>query len=150
MIYHFKSRQSVLTPVERQLYGALTIAIERLYHILAQVHLASIVDGTVVGQNWRGAFRHIDEKSVDFLLCDVRRMSPVLAIELDNSSHLRADHQARDWEVERILRDDGLPLLRLRVRRSFDPVELADRVAEALGETRRGMSRGCSLSTGSH
>jgi hypothetical protein len=96
MSYLYKRKQSVLTLIERRLYDALTIAIGRRCHFLAQVHLASIVDGTIVGQNWRGAFRHIDEKSVDFLLCDLRRTSPMLAIELDDASHLRSDCRARD------------------------------------------------------
>ncbi|MDE2040977.1 MAG: DUF2726 domain-containing protein [Patescibacteria group bacterium] len=72
------------------------------------------MDNKVIGQDWYGAFRHIDEKSVDFVLCRKEDLYPVLAIELDDRSHERPDRQQRDREVERILDGSGLPLLRLR------------------------------------
>lgn len=69
------------------------------------------------GQNWRAALAHINRKSVDFVLCDKAYLSPKLAIELDDKSHGVLDRQDRDREVERILREAHVPLLRLENRR---------------------------------
>jgi very-short-patch-repair endonuclease len=76
---------------------------------------------------------HINRKSVDFVLCDKAYISPKLAIELDDKSHERPDRQERDKEVERILSDAGVPLLRLESRGSFNPTELAQSIKSGLG-----------------
>ena len=54
----------------------------------------------------------MDRKSVDFVFCDKDYCRPLLAIELDDYSHNREDRKIRDAEVERILQQAQLPLLR--------------------------------------
>jgi hypothetical protein len=56
----------------------------------------------------------------------------VLAIELADRSHLRADRRARDALVDRIYRTMGLGLYRQWVRRSYDPAAIARSIEEAL------------------
>lgn len=107
-------------------------AVGQEYYVFAQVHLPTIVDNKVVGQNWRGAFRHINEKSVDFVLCDKAYISPKLAIELDDRTHERPERKERDIEVERILKDAGLPLLRLNNNGRFNPSELSQKIKELI------------------
>jgi hypothetical protein len=114
-LYQYKRRECIMTHAERKCFNSLIEAVGSSYHIFAQVHLPSILDHKIHnGQKWFAAFRHIDEKSVDFVLCTKNDLRPVLAIELDDWSHERADRQERDREVERILRGADLPLLRLK------------------------------------
>lgn len=128
--YEYKRKNFFLTRAEHECYDALIAAVGQDYYIFAQVHLSTIVDNKVVGQNWRAAFRHIDEKSVDFVLCDKTYISPKLAIELDDRTHERPERKERDIEVERILKDAGLPLLRLDNRNRFNPAELSQKIKE--------------------
>ena len=87
-----------------------------------RLRLPTIVDFKVVGQNWKAAFRHINGKSVDFVLCEKDNVAPVFAIE-------------RDGEMERILRQAGLPLLRVENNGGFNPATVASQVHAALGRT---------------
>jgi very-short-patch-repair endonuclease len=130
--YEYKRKNFFLTRAEHECYDALVSAVGQEYHVFAQVHLPTIVDNKVVGQNWRGAFRHINEKSVDFVLCDKAYISSKLAIELDDKTHERPERQERDTEVERILKAAGLPLLRLENHGQFNPTELAQKIRETL------------------
>lgn len=130
--YQYKRKDFFLTRAEHECFDALMMAVGNEYLIFAQVHLPTLLDNKVVGQNWRGAFRHISEKSVDFVLCDKAYISPKLAIELDDKTHERPDRQKRDVEVERILREAGIPLLRLENRGSFSADDLAQKIAGAL------------------
>ena len=130
--YQYKKRDFFMTRAEHECYDALVSAVGNEYLIFAQVHLPTLVDNKVVGQNWRGAFRHISEKSVDFVLCDKAYISPKLAIELDDKTHERPERQSRDREVERILQDAGVPLLRLENHGRFNPSELAQKIKEVL------------------
>lgn len=130
--YRYQRHKFFLTRAEHECFDALMEAVGNDYLIFAQVHLPTLVDHRVVGQNWRGAFRHISEKSVDFVLCDKAYISPKLAIELDDKTHERPDRQERDKEVERILQDAGMPLLRLTNHGRFNPTDLSQRIKEAL------------------
>lgn len=128
--YEYKRKDFFLTRAEHECYDALVSAVGQEYYVFAQVHLPTIVDNKVIGQNWRAAFKHISEKSVDFVLCDKDYISPKIAIELDDSTHERPERRERDVEVERILKDAGLPLLRLDNHGRFDPAELAQKIRE--------------------
>ncbi len=130
--YQYKRKDFFLSRAEHECYDALMLAVGKDYYIFAQVHVPTIVDSKVVGQNWRGAFRHINEKSVDFVLCDKAYISPKLVIELDDRTHERIDRVERDKEVERILKDAGLPLLRLENNGKFNTDELAQKITSLL------------------
>ena len=130
--YDYKKRAFFMTRAEHEFYDALVKAVGTEYLIFAQVHLPTLVDNKVVGQNWKGAFKHISQKSVDFVLCDKAYISPKLAIELDDKTHERPERQERDQEVERILKGAGMPLLRLENRGQFNPIELAQKIKDTL------------------
>lgn len=130
--YRYIRKNSFLAPAEHKFYDALVEAVGAEYRIFAQAHLPTLVDHKVRGQNWRAALAHINRKSVDFVLCDKAYLSPKLAIELDDKSHERPDRQERDREVERILREAGVPLLRLENHGNFNPSELAQKIKDAL------------------
>jgi hypothetical protein len=132
--YQYKHKDFFLTRAEHECYDALVEAVGSDYHVFAQVHLPTIIDHAVVGQDWRAALAHINRKSVDFVLCDKTYISPKLAIELDDRSHERPDRQERDQEVERILREAGVPLLRIQNHEGFDVVQLATQIKSALVE----------------
>ena len=126
--YQYLAKKYFLTRAEQACFNALTAAVGNEYYVFAQVHLDSILNEEMRGQNWKGARAHINQKSVDFLLCDKTDISPKLAIELDDKSHERADRKERDSEVERILKEAGIPLLRLQNHGNLDVTELADKV----------------------
>ena len=130
--YKYDQKNFIMTRAEHECFDALVKAVGDKYHVFPQVHLPSIVNNKVVGQNWKAAFRHISQKSVDFVLCDKAYLAPKLAIELDDKTHERADRIDRDDEVERILADAGLPLLRLENHGNFDSDELKRKIEETL------------------
>ncbi len=126
--YQYKHKNFFMTRAEHECYDALVRAVGDRYYVFPQVHLPSIVDSEVAGQNWKGAFRHISQKSVDFVLCDKAYISPKLAIELDDKTHKRQDRIDRDGEVERILKDAGIASLRIENHGSFDSIKLAQEI----------------------
>ncbi|MBP6929451.1 MAG: DUF2726 domain-containing protein [Candidatus Moranbacteria bacterium] len=135
-IYTYRSKESFMTSAEREFFGVLKSAIGEKYQIFAQVHLPTILDCKINGQNWHGAFRHIDEKSVDFVLCDSISLKPLLAIELDDKSHDEESRQLRDEEVERIFKEANLPLLRFENHGQYDQAGIARRIDEVLDVTK--------------
>jgi len=126
--YSYTRREFLITRTERECYKILLNTVGNDYYVFPQIHLPAIINGTIFGQSWRGAFRHVDEKSVDFVLCDKALLSPKLAIELDDYTHERSDRRVRDAEVERVLHMAGVPLLRLKNEDLLNQIELAQKI----------------------
>jgi len=130
--YDYVRKKFFMSAPEHELFDLLYHAVGSKYRIFAQVHLPTIIDHKITGQDWRGAFRHIDEKSVDFVLCDKNYIAPLLAIELDDSSHEREDRRERDSIIENILSQAGLPLLRVRKGHGYDMKRLTAEIEEMI------------------
>ena len=126
--YQYRRKQFFMNRAEHEFYDKLVQAVGNEYYIFAQVHFPTVLDHTIKGQVWRAALAHINRKSVDFVLCDKAYISPKLAIELDGSSHEREDRKERDEEVERILEEAKMPLLRLKNNNGLTTDELRERI----------------------
>ena len=111
--YRYKPKMHIMTRAEADLFRKLEKEFGSEYCIFPQVHLSSLVSGRIRGQNWEGAFRHINGKSVDFVLVDKTTLQTICAIECDDYTHERKDRIERDKEVDRIFESVGVPLVRI-------------------------------------
>ena len=112
--YSYTAKDSLMTRTETEFFVKLERAVSERYYVFPQVHLSSLLDHHVKGQEWKSAFWHINGKSVDYVLCDRQTLRPTYAIELDDYTHDKADRRERDAEVERIFEEAELPLIRFR------------------------------------
>ena len=134
-VYHYRRNERIMTPSEIEFFKILVDIIDGRYYLFPQVHLSSVLDHKVKGDgfvNWKAAFRHINGKSVDYVLCDKMTLAPVVAIELDDSTHAQDDRRLRDDEVERIFTEAGLPLVRFSHYKSLDRSVIEYRLREAV------------------
>ena len=130
--YLYERKEFLMTGAERAFFALLVSLIGERFWIFPQIHLDAIFNERVRGQGWRGAFRHINGKSVDFILCNKSDLRIALAIELDDSSHQRADRMVRDREVERIFEFVKLPYVRVKSFEASDAGLVRARIDEAL------------------
>ena len=130
-LYPYKLTQSLLTASEAAFYGALLLAAGRRYVVFAKVRLADLCQDLDRWADIR-AFNKVSSKHVDFVLCDATTFQPVLVVELDDRSHLRADRRSRDAFVDGIFRTMGLGVYRQWVRHSYDPAAIARGIEDAL------------------
>lgn len=126
----FFRRQYLLTVPEKRFYNVLRRVVAP-HAVLAKVRLADLVGADERHLLRKSNFDHIKSKHIDFVICD-RALSPILAIELDDSSHRRPDRIARDRDVNRIFEIADFPLVRLPVRRAFDEAQIAQELLAKL------------------
>ena len=94
----YRLRNRFLSAAELAFYRVLEQAVGQTYSINSKVRLWDVL--YVPRQdNSRSYENKISSKHVDFLLCDPVTMQPILAIELDDSSHDRKDRKDRDLVV---------------------------------------------------
>ena len=130
--YRYEKKKFFLTRAEHECYELLLQAVENKYRVFAQVHLDSFLTYRIKGQSWKGAFQHINQKSVDYLLCDKENLVPIVAIELDDSSHELERRKLRDVTVERILEQAAVPLLRIPSPCRLSVRELEEEISKKL------------------
>ena len=131
-LYKYRRKDFLISRPEHEFFDILVEILGGQYHVFVQVHLPTILDHKITGQNWKGAFRHIDEKSVDFVICDKAYIKPLLAIELDDKSHEREDRIERDINVEEIFKEANMPLLRFENHGNFNKEEIRLKILENL------------------
>ena len=131
-IYRYGRKEFFMNRAEHEFFDVLIEAVGSSYYVFPQVHLSSILEHRIKGQDWRAAFRRINGKSVDFVICDKAYIKPLLAIELDGSSHEADAVRQRDADIELIFEKAELPLLRFANHGSPDREEVKRRITEVL------------------
>jgi hypothetical protein len=82
--YHYKRKDFIMTKAENEFFNTIVNAVGSSYYVFPQVHLSTILNHKVKGQNWQHALHYINQKSVDYVICDKASRRPLLAIELDD------------------------------------------------------------------
>lgn len=127
-------RSFLMSRAERSFFGVLEqVTDQSKYYVFPQIHLASLAYVEKRTGAYQTYYNKIDRKSVDFVLFDRSTISPVLAIELDDSSHERENRQERDAFVDTVLAKVGLPLLHVKAQTGYNPQQLSEAIAGAIG-----------------
>lgn len=130
--FSYRSKTHVMTKREEKFFLVLNQIFQGKYFVIPQVHLSALLDHRVRGQNWKGAFSHINGKSVDYVLLRAKDLSVLCAVELDDNTHLSEERAKRDKEVERIFRQANIPLVRMRSPEDMSKQEIADYFASVI------------------
>jgi hypothetical protein len=128
----YRRKDYLLTKAERSFFGALSQAVGDEYLIFPQIGLGQLLAVRSGTESPMTHLNRISAKRVDFLLCDRDAIRPLLAIELDDSSHARPDRRSRDAFVEAALAAAGLPLLRIPARAGYNLAEVESQIGAAI------------------
>lgn len=128
----------LLTPAERRFAEVLRQAIPPGVAIAPKVRLADIVSPTAVQESrtYREDLQPLLRKHLDFVLMDAVDWRALAVVELDDRSHLDPKRRRRDAFLEAVLFESGMPILRVRVHRTYEVQWLQRMVARILpGQT---------------
>ena len=130
--YRYYAKPYVMTSRENECFKILNEIFSSKWFVVPQVHLSALLDYRVKGQNWNAAFRHINDKSVDFVLIGKESYKVICAIELDDSTHSKPDRMERDAEIERMFKEARIPLARINKFESMTKPEIAKVVTDTI------------------
>lgn len=125
-------KEGCLTNAELHFYTFLRGQLKESLHICPKVGLKDIFCIPNNHPEYMHHFGRIAQKHVDFLICDANTMTPIFAIELDDSSHQTYKVQKRDELVNDIYNDAGLLLIRIRVKYQYTRQDLAPYISDHL------------------
>jgi hypothetical protein len=124
---------ALLTAAERDFFAVLRDATPAGFAVYPQVRLAGLVQVKPAARRDKSHWWRIQAKCLDFVLVDAVTFAPCLVVELDDSSHLRADRRERDAFVDEVLAGVGIPILHVRWQRRYDVQLLASQIAAHIG-----------------
>ena len=125
---------SILSRNEEKLYRSLLRAVTTDYQVMAKVRLWDILWLVNEPPDRKQHLSRLSCRHVDFLLCEPLTLQPLLAVELDDRSHLNPYAQENDRYKNELFAAAGLPLLRLP-HSNFPPQQLRNRIDVELGIT---------------
>jgi hypothetical protein len=120
----YRLRDCLITQAEKNFLEVLKESVGDKYYIELQVQISRIVEPT--NSNYSD-FNRIKAKSIDFVLYD-KNYKPFLAIELDDSSHLKADRIDRDNFVDGVMNSVGLRIIHVPVSYHYDIEKLRNQI----------------------
>ncbi len=114
----YRKKQSIMNKSEMAFFFELQKQLPDDYHIFPNMRIADILDA-VDGKGFYARNNKIMPKHIDFLVCN-RYFNPVVAIEINGSSHRRPDRIESDDLKREIFKDARLPLEFVEVGTSFE------------------------------
>ncbi|MHB1294088.1 MAG: DUF2726 domain-containing protein [Anaerolineae bacterium] len=120
-IAHYRLRGDLLSPAERSFLLILSQAVGEWAIILSHVGLRDLLAPVHRNALWRlRSARRLRRAQVDFLLCDVQSLRPLVGVVLEDVAETTAGLKRRDG----LLASVGLPLVRIPVQYTYDRREL--------------------------
>lgn len=125
----YQKKNYLLTLAERPFFDVLQrIAQRHNAYVFIKVRLEDLVfvaKGTM--ERW-GYRNKIKSRHVDFVICDHKDVRPLIAIELNDSSHLQKRRMVRDHFYEQLFGTIGLPFLQVPAHSAYDEQELENQI----------------------
>ncbi len=124
----------LLSPAEFSFFRVLEKAVGDGGVVHVKVRLGDLLTG------WKGQpgektwWNKIAQKHADFVVCSRDTVDVVAVVELDDASHGGARARAADEVKDRALKAAGIPVVRIKARKSYAVEEVRKRLAVAIGE----------------
>jgi len=125
-----RNRRGLMSPAEFSFFRVLQQACGERYVVCPKVGLGDVLAVKKGTENFRTWRNKIDRKHIDFVLCDAKTMAVVAGVELDDASHESQKAKERDAVKDKACEVAGLPLLRFKAQRSYDPAKIAQALSK--------------------
>jgi hypothetical protein len=118
----YKKKEWLMTKAEIEFYNVLKQVAGDRYYIIPQVKISSLVyvSGT---KNYKTYLNKIDRKTIDFVLFN-SQFSPIIAIELDDSSHNNLSRKERDDFVDKVMNAISLKIVHIKASYNYNLEEI--------------------------
>lgn len=104
-------KKPLMSPIEKKLFWQLKEAFP-YYYVFSQVNLSQAITFPKNNNQYKW-LNKIWNMSLDFVLLD-NQLEILLAIELDDKSHLAPNRKAADERKNKALKSAGIPLIRIQ------------------------------------
>lgn len=131
--YPYFRRRLLMSDGEFAFYRALLFAVGEEFTVMSKVRAAAVIGCSRA--DWAAGYgAPIAQKELDFILLKPGTSCVMAAIELDDRSHERPDRRERDEFLNAAFAAAGVPLVRFKARRTYDPASIREAFAGLIHE----------------
>lgn len=129
--FPYRRVDSLFSPAERSFLGVLDRVVGRNARIFGKIRVEDVIETRkgLSPSERQSARNRISSKHFDFVLCTNDDVSPICAIELNDSSHQRKNRQERDEFLTKACDAAGLPLIKVSAKSGYVVDELRQLLA---------------------
>ncbi len=125
----FKKVKKIMTSEESKLFSVLS-NLENLkkFSVYPQIPYSAIIEVDPEIADLGGRFEKINEYRADFVVADKNDHSPILVIELNDSTHKYKNRRARDYFIKSAMDSCNTPILFLDIK----DIPNSEKIAKAI------------------
>jgi len=133
--YPYRQTDGFLSKAELSFFGVLRQAVGDNGIVFAKARIADVlaVKRGLSNSRRQTAFNKIQSKHFDFVVCASDTAKPLVAVELDDSSHKQKSRITRDTFVNGAAEAASLPLLRVPAKNAYPIAQLKAQLAPHFG-----------------
>ena len=127
--FPYVRKDYLFSPGEKRFYEFITRLLGDEYLLLSKVRLTDLfVLPGMPTRRYNRSLRKVESGYIDFVVCDKRDFSPVLAIELEDVFRGEPEHIKRERFVDELFRHARLPIVHVDESASYDRADFLKRV----------------------
>ncbi len=110
--FKYRPRKHLMVGTERQCFQMLNNLFGQKFYVIPEVSLSSLLSHKVGTQDRYAAYRFIDHKAVDFVLCNKRSLRPICAVKLEEGVQNDSKDPGSDpHDMEKFFRSAHIPFI---------------------------------------
>lgn len=110
--FKYRPRKHLMVGSSKQCFQILNDLFGQKFYIIPEVSLSSLLSHKVGLQDRYAAYRFIDHKSVDFVLCNKKSLRPICAVKLeDGIQNDTKDPGSDPRDMEKFFRSAHIPFI---------------------------------------
>lgn len=134
--FKYRPRKHLMVGIEKQCFQMLNNLFGQKFYIIPGVNLSSLLSHKVGLQDRYTAYRFIDHKVVDFVLCNKSTLRPICAVKLEDGVQNDINEPGSDpKDMEKFFRSAHIPFIYLEKTQRLTEEKIIEEFSRVVYET---------------
>lgn len=131
----YRPRKHLMVGVERQCFQLLNELFGQKFYIIPGVSLSALLSHKVGSGDRYSASLFIENKTVDFVLCNKRTLRPICAVKIDDGKYDENDPGSDPKDMEKFFKSAHIPFVRITNPQRLTRSRIIDDFSRVIYET---------------
>lgn len=134
--FKYRPRKHLMVGASKQCFQMLNDLFGQKFYVIPEVAISSLLSHKVGTQDRYAAYKFIENKSVDFVLCNKRTLRPICVVKLEDGVQNDAkDPGSAPEEMEKFFRSAHIPFIYLAETQRLTPEYIIEEFSRVVYET---------------
>lgn len=134
--FKYRPRKHLMVGTEKQCFQMLNDLFGEKFYVIPGVNLSSLLSHKVGLQDRHAAYRFIENKTVDFVLCNKRSLRPICAVKLEDGTKPDDNDPGSDpQDMKKFFRSAHIPFIYLEKPQKLTSERIIEEFSRVIYET---------------